>query len=111
MSVVGEPIDVPPGLSLCAYRVVQEALTNTIKHAGAARAEVLVRWHEDVLELEVADDGRGPAPRRRLGRAVTASSACVSGRRCTVAGSRPGRLPGGGFAVRARIPLAGVATP
>ena len=59
MSVVGEPVEVPPGLSLCAYRVVQEALTNTLKHAGAARAEVSVRWSEDVLELEVADDGSG----------------------------------------------------
>ena len=51
----------PPGVDLSAYRIVQEALTNVLKHAGAARARAsCVRYEPDALELEVADDGRGP---------------------------------------------------
>ena len=49
--VEGDPVAVSQGLSLCAYRVVQEALTNTLKHAGPTRAEVRLRWREDALEL------------------------------------------------------------
>jgi MYXO-CTERM domain-containing protein len=57
--VDGIPKDVSPALALCAYRIVQEGLTNTIKHAGPARATVRLRWAEERLELEIADDGRG----------------------------------------------------
>ena len=52
--VEGDPVAVSQGLSLCAYRVVQEALTNTLKHAGPTRAEVRLRWREDALELLVS---------------------------------------------------------
>ena len=51
----------PAGLSLCVYRVVQEALTNTLKHAGATRAEVNVSWCPDALELKVIDGRRQSA--------------------------------------------------
>jgi signal transduction histidine kinase len=105
ISVVGEPISLPPGLSLCAYRVVQEALTNAIKHADAARAEVSVRWGPDALELEVVDDGSGagedhaaPGGHGLLGmreRAALHGGSVEAG---------PG--PAGGFVVRAWIPLA-----
>ncbi|MCE7004175.1 sensor histidine kinase [Kibdelosporangium philippinense] len=57
--VYGEPRPVPQGVALSAYRVVQEALTNVVKHAGARRADVRVRFLETALEIEVSDDGRG----------------------------------------------------
>ncbi len=105
--ILGEPITVPPGLSLYAYRVVQEALTNAIKHTGAQHAEVSVRWGRDELELEVVDDGRGSA----------SSSAARGGHglvgmreRAALHGGSvdAGPGPAGGFVVRARIPLARV---
>jgi signal transduction histidine kinase len=60
VQVEGEPLSLPPGVDLSAYRIVQEALTNTIKHAGAGRVLVAVRYGEEELELEVCDDGAGP---------------------------------------------------
>ncbi|HSC02690.1 MAG TPA: sensor histidine kinase [Solirubrobacteraceae bacterium] len=59
LSVLGQPRELPEGVGLCAYRIIQEALTNTLKHAGASRADVSVRYVEDALELQVLDDGRG----------------------------------------------------
>jgi signal transduction histidine kinase len=101
--VEGQPVIVPAGLSLCAYRVVQEALTNSIKHAGPARAEVAVRWRPDVLELEVADDGPGPVTSPAGGHGLMG----MRERTALHGGSvDAGPRPGGGFAVRARIPLA-----
>ena len=93
----------PAGLSLCAYRVVQEALTNSIKHAGPARAEVAVRWRPDVLELEIADDGSGLVRSPAGGHGLTG----MRERTALHGGSvSTGPRPGGGFAVCARIPLA-----
>jgi signal transduction histidine kinase len=104
IQIDGEPRSVPAGVSLCAYRVVQEALTNAIKHAGPARARVSVRWGQDALELEVHDDGRGPAVPTN-----TDSGHGIRGMRERAAlhgGSvEAGPAPGGGFAVRARLPL------
>jgi signal transduction histidine kinase len=105
ISVVGEPIAVAPGLSLCAYRVVQEALTNAIKHAGAARAEVSVRWGPDALELKVVDDGSAAGD----GAAAPGGHGLVGMReRAALHGGslEAGPGPAGGFVVRARIPLA-----
>jgi signal transduction histidine kinase len=59
----GEPRALPPGLDLTAYRLVQEGLTNALKHAKASSAEVVVTYGDDELELEVTDDGRGGATR------------------------------------------------
>ena len=53
------PVELPPSLDVSAYRIVQEALTNALKHAGPASAEVAVRYGHDVLELEVVDNGSG----------------------------------------------------
>src|SRR5450755_747505 len=106
--VEGDPVAVSQGLSLCAYRVVQEALTNALKHAGPIRAEVHLRWHEDALELSVSDDGRAAA--RGAGEPVVGSSGHgLTGMRERAAlhgGSvEAGAVSDGGFVVRARIPL------
>jgi signal transduction histidine kinase len=61
LRVEGEPVPLPPGVDLSAYRIVQEALTNALKHAGPARATVNVRYRRHELELEIADSGRGAA--------------------------------------------------
>src|SRR5256714_2713297 len=59
LSIEGDPVALPPGVDLSAYRIVQEALTNALKHAGPARARVTIRYAANQLELEVADDGAG----------------------------------------------------
>jgi MYXO-CTERM domain-containing protein len=105
MQVEGRPLAVPPGLSLCAYRVVQEALTNTIKHAGPARASVALRWGTDELLLVVADDGAGelglsPVPAGGHGIAGMRERVALHGGTVVA-----GPAPGGGFAVHASLPL------
>jgi signal transduction histidine kinase len=57
--VEGDQRPLAPGLEVSAYRIVQEALTNTIKHAEASAAEVVLRYTDSALELTVSDDGRG----------------------------------------------------
>jgi signal transduction histidine kinase len=100
----GEPVAVPPGLSLCAYRVVQEALTNTLKHAGATRAQVNVSWCHDALELEVIDAGG-----ERTDPSPGSSGHGIAGmrERAALHGGivEAGPAPAGGFVVQARIPL------
>jgi signal transduction histidine kinase len=102
LKVEGEPRPLPPGVDRSAYRIVQEALTNTLKHAGPARACVTLRYRAQALELEVLDDGRG-APNVDGGgfglvgmreRAALYGGALDAGPR-----------PGGGYALRARLPL------
>jgi len=58
----GRPRELPAGVELSAYRIIQEALTNTLKHAGPARAGVTVRYDDGAVQLEVVDDGQGPPP-------------------------------------------------
>jgi signal transduction histidine kinase len=58
--VEGDAHELAPGLDLSAYRIVQEALTNTLRHARSMRARVLLRWEPSTLHIEVADDGVGP---------------------------------------------------
>ncbi|HEV2953263.1 MAG TPA: sensor histidine kinase [Candidatus Dormibacteraeota bacterium] len=102
LEVEGQPAPVPPGLALCAYRIVQEALTNTIKHAGPARATVRVGWRDHELELEVTDDGLDPPPPGAGGHGI----AGMRERASLVGGSlAAGPRAGGGFAVQARLPL------
>ena len=55
----GEPVDLPPGIDISAYRIVQEGLTNALKHAGPAHARLVVRYAPDALEVQVVDDGAG----------------------------------------------------
>jgi signal transduction histidine kinase len=104
LTVLGEPRELPEGVGLCAYRIVQEALTNTLKHADASRAEVSLRYVADALELQVLDDGRGAMPVNGEG-----SGQGLIGMRERVAlfGGELSARPraGDGFEVRARIPI------
>jgi len=102
VAVEGEPRELPPGVDLSAYRIVQEALTNALKHAGPARARVLLRYHADDLELEIADDGPGTGDGSGSGHGLIGMRERVS-----VYGGelQAGRRPGGGYALRARLPL------
>jgi signal transduction histidine kinase len=103
LTVEGEPRELPIGLDLSAYRIVQEALTNILKHAHASKATVHIRYEPDAIELEVVDDGRGPAPdEAQRGEGIIG----MRERAALVGGAlRVGRAPGGGFVVDARIPL------
>jgi signal transduction histidine kinase len=98
----GDADGIPPGVALCAYRIVQEALTNVIKHAGPAQASVLVRYGDDVLELEVRDDGRGAPNTSGLGNGLAGMR-----ERVALYGGEldAGAQNGGGFVVTARFPL------
>jgi signal transduction histidine kinase len=102
--VEGRPAPLPDALDVSAYRIIQEALTNTLKHAGATRAEVTVRYAEDGVELSVTDDGAletAPTSLPGAGRGLVGMRERVAlfhGR------LDAGRLPGGGFRVVARLP-------
>jgi signal transduction histidine kinase len=96
--------ELPAGVDLSAYRIVQEALTNTLRHAGATRASVTIRRLAGALELDVSDDGTatsGP-PGAGAGRGLAGMR-----ERATMLGGTfdAGPLPDGGFRVRARLPL------
>jgi len=104
LRVEGERRALPPGVDLAAYRVVQEALTNTIKHAGKARATVRVSYRAGEVAVEASDDGAGAA-----GGALESGGHGLVGMRERV-GLYGGELEvrrrrGGGFSVRARFPL------
>ena len=98
----GDPVELPPGVDLSAYRIVQEALTNTLKHASAAHAGVVIRYLRNELQLEVVDDGDGYGGGGGSGHGLVGIR-----ERVEVYGGRfeAGPRPGGGFAVRARLPL------
>jgi signal transduction histidine kinase len=106
LAIRGTPAALPAGAELAAYRVVQEALTNTIKHAGCAPATVTVDWTGPALELRVADRGSGsraPALPAGAGHGLVGMA-----ERVRVYGGElhAGPLPAGGFEVVARLPLA-----
>jgi signal transduction histidine kinase len=95
----------PAGIDRCAYRIVQEALTNTLRHAGATRAVVTVRATPEALELDVLDDGRGGTA-TAAGNGAGRGIAGMRERAATLGGSvQAGPLPDGGFRVHARLPL------
>ncbi|MFI6156844.1 sensor histidine kinase [Kitasatospora sp. NPDC051170] len=104
LTVRGEPGPVPPGVGLAAYRVVQEALTNTVKHAGGAEARVTVEYGADRLRVEVTDTGG-----RRTGAASTGNGRGLLGlrERLAVYGGtlHTGPRTRGGYRVKALIPL------
>ena len=92
----------PPALDLSAFRIVQEALTNALKHAGPARAEVTVRYKDGLVSLEIRDSGRGPDGGRGTGHGLVGMRERVAmfGGKLEAA-----RGDGGGFAVRAQLPV------
>lgn len=109
LTVSGEPRPLPPGADLAAYRVVQEGLTNVLRHAGQATADVSVRWNEQ-LEITVSDDGAGAGPASPGDAAGAAHGRGLLGlrERLGLYGGEltAGPLPGGGWQVRAVLPLA-----
>jgi signal transduction histidine kinase len=105
--VEGKPIQLSPGADLAAYRVVQEALTNTLKHARGARATVIVRYEPGDVVVEVLDTGVGgvngaPAESGGHGLAGMRERVVLYGGKLDA-----GRRPQGGFAVRAQLPVGG----
>jgi len=133
LAVEGEPRQLPAGIDLSAYRIVQEALTNSLKHAGPAQATVRVRYGTKALEVQVWDDGRGAPPPEGSGAPLRGSPVNREGSPVNRAADLDGRAdgdghgligmrervalfggslevgtrPGGGFLVAARLPLDG----
>jgi signal transduction histidine kinase len=104
--ISGDPAALPATVEVSVYRIVQEALTNVLKHAGQARADVTIGCAQETVTIEVTDNGTAePAP------LATAGGHGLAGmrERAAVFGGelRAGPRPGGGFAVLARLPLGG----
>jgi signal transduction histidine kinase len=102
LRVEGEPAPLPAAVDLAAYRVLQEALTNVRKHAGAGHVEIVVRYDRNAVAIEVVDDGDGTGNGGGTGRGLAGLRTRVS--------LLGGELDAGprrrGFAVRATLPLA-----
>lgn len=101
---VGVDAPLPAAIDVAAYRIVQESLTNVMRHAGATRATVVIRSTPGALDLEVVDDGRGAS-------AVDGEGHGIAGmrERASLVGGRleAGPNPGGGYRVRAHLPTGG----
>jgi signal transduction histidine kinase len=100
--VEGEPFALPRAIDLSAYRIVQEGLTNALKHAHASHADVTVRYRPDELKLEVADDGRGPATTNGGGHGLVGIR-----ERVNIYGGEmsAGAAAAGGFVLSAHLPV------
>jgi len=103
LHVEGEPFPLSHAMDLSAYRIVQEALTNTLKHAHASRADVTIRYGSSDVQIEVRDDGAGAAHGDGLGHGLVGIR-----ERVKIYGGEmsAGRVNGGGFVLSARLPLA-----
>jgi signal transduction histidine kinase len=102
LRVEGKPRPLPPGLDLAAYRIVQEALTNTRKHGRASHADVALRYTASTLEVDVIDDGAAPAaPAGNGGHGLVGMRERVALYDGTL---NAGTREGGGYAVRAVLP-------
>jgi signal transduction histidine kinase len=99
----GVPDGLPPGIDLAAFRIVQEALTNVLKHADATVAHVALSYGADVIELEVTDDGRGS----RSGTDGGGHGLLGMRERATAYGGEfhAGPAEAGGYGVIARLPI------
>jgi signal transduction histidine kinase len=107
LHVDGDPFPLPQALDLSAYRIVQEGLTNSLKHARAGHADVTVRYSPDELRIEVRDDGDGAATSDGLGHGLVGIRERVKiyGGEMTA-----GTAPEGGFVLSTRLPLGGDAS-
>jgi signal transduction histidine kinase len=108
LRVEGTPSQLPAGVDLSAYRIVQEALTNVVKHAGPARAQVVVGYRDQDVTVEVTDDGRGVEASTGDGQAMVGHGLIGMRERVAAFGGdlEVGPGPDGGFRVAARLPLA-----
>ena len=104
LHVDGDRVPLPPAIDLSAYRIIQEGLTNSLKHARATQADVTVRYGSDELELEVRDDGRGLTSTDGLGHGLVGVR-----ERVKIYGGEmsTGTANGGGFVLSTRLPLGG----
>jgi signal transduction histidine kinase len=104
LHVDGKPFPLPRGIDLSAYRIVQEGLTNALKHARATTADVTVRYRPDELELEVRDNGQGSSTSDGLGHGLVGIRERVKiyGGQMTA-----GTATGGGFILSTRLPVSG----
>ena len=102
LHVEGDAVTLPPAIDLSAYRIVQEGLTNALKHAHASSADVVLRYAPEELRIEVRDDGRGAAPPDGLGHGLVGVR-----ERVTLFGGEMSAGPAGGegFVLRTRLPL------
>ena len=101
-STKGEPVELPPGLDLTAYRIVQESLTNVVKHAKADRVTLTLTYAPDDLVIEVVDDGRARQTNGRRGLGIEG----MRERAAMFGGAlEAGPVPAGGYRVEARLPL------
>jgi signal transduction histidine kinase len=110
LTVAGDPVALPSSVDLAAYRIIQEALTNSARHSGGTRATVRVNYSDMNVEIEVADDGTtGPTVTRTTG---TGSGIAGMTDRAQALGGSLSAAPrsGGGFLVRALLPVSGSAT-
>ena len=102
LRIEGEPVALPAGVDLTAYRLVQEGLTNALKHARARSAEVLVRYRDGHVELSVSDDGRGAGGGDGGGHGLVGMRERVAAYGGEV---EAGPRPEGGYRLRARLPV------
>ncbi|MDX6621856.1 MAG: hypothetical protein QOK36_4242 [Gaiellales bacterium] len=102
LHVDGEPVELPAGIDLSAYRIVQEGLTNALKHARASRAEVTVRYRPDELHIEIRDNGAGNSMSDGLGHGLVGVR-----ERVKIYGGEmsAGTANGSGFLLSTRLPL------
>ena len=107
LTVSGEVRTLPLGVDLNAYRIIQESLTNTLKHGGpAVSAEIDIGFDEDALSIEVRDDGRGAAATPPAADAHGQGLVGMHERATLLNGAlAAGPRPGGGYRVTARIPI------
>jgi signal transduction histidine kinase len=98
----GERFPLPPGIDLSAYRIVQEGLTNALKHARAGHAEVTVRYAPDEVQIEVRDNGTGTTPSDSFGHGLIGIRERV---RLYGGEMTAGTTSGGGFTLSTRLPL------
>jgi signal transduction histidine kinase len=104
LHVDGEPFPLPRAIDLSAYRIVQEGLTNALKHAQASNAEVTVRYRHDELQLEVRDNGEGTSTSNGLGHGLVGVRERV---RIYGGEMSAGTAPQGGFVLTTQLPLRG----
>ncbi|HWC12276.1 MAG TPA: histidine kinase [Acidimicrobiales bacterium] len=105
----GTPTELPATVDVAGYRIVQESITNVMRHAGATQARVVIRRTDDAVDIEVTDDGRGAA----AGPAGNGEGHGIAGMReraALVGGTlEAGPKPGGGYRVRAHLPVGSAA--